>query len=175
MAVTTYTVTARRSRSWWALEVPDLPGVYSQVKRLDQAEGEARDAIAVMLDIEPDDVDVNVEADIPEAAQDALAKVREAQAARERATELERIAMRCAAETLTQDLSQRDAGQLLGVSFQRISQLLGVAPAAKGKRTTRGSGTSKKGRAGSTESTKKAARGRRQKAPTRRSRESVNG
>ena len=33
MAVTRYNVKARRSGDWWALEVPDLPGVFSQAKR----------------------------------------------------------------------------------------------------------------------------------------------
>ncbi|MGP3734330.1 type II toxin-antitoxin system HicB family antitoxin [Streptomyces sp. GDS52] len=54
MAVKVYRVVARRIGEWWALEVPDLPGVFSQVKRLEQADAAVREAIAVMLGSEPD-------------------------------------------------------------------------------------------------------------------------
>ena len=53
MAVKNYRVTARRSGEWWALDVPELPGVHSQTKRLEQAEAEISEAIALMLDCEP--------------------------------------------------------------------------------------------------------------------------
>ncbi|MFF6997936.1 type II toxin-antitoxin system HicB family antitoxin [Streptomyces sp. NPDC008313] len=56
-----YRVVARRTGEWWALEVPDLPGVFSQVKRLEQAEGAVREAIALMLDTEPDGFVVEIE------------------------------------------------------------------------------------------------------------------
>jgi hypothetical protein len=32
----TYTVRAERSGHWWALEAPEIPGLYSQARRLDQ-------------------------------------------------------------------------------------------------------------------------------------------
>ncbi|MGX7758789.1 type II toxin-antitoxin system HicB family antitoxin [Streptomyces angustmyceticus] len=59
--MTAYRVTAHRTGDWWALEVPDLPGVFSQVTRLDQAEQAAREAIAVMLGAAIEDVEVGVE------------------------------------------------------------------------------------------------------------------
>ncbi|HEX4082740.1 MAG TPA: type II toxin-antitoxin system HicB family antitoxin, partial [Acidimicrobiales bacterium] len=55
-----YVVKAERSSGWWALEVPEIPGVFSQARRLDQAEGMARDAIATMLDIAPDAFEIEV-------------------------------------------------------------------------------------------------------------------
>ncbi len=33
-----YTVRVRRSGAWWAIDVPELPGVYSQARRLDRVE-----------------------------------------------------------------------------------------------------------------------------------------
>jgi predicted RNase H-like HicB family nuclease len=62
VAVSTYRVIARRVGGWWALEVPELPGVFSQVGRLDGAEGAAREAIALMLGVDADTVSVDVEA-----------------------------------------------------------------------------------------------------------------
>ncbi|MBM4794855.1 type II toxin-antitoxin system HicB family antitoxin [Streptomyces sioyaensis] len=63
--MTAYRVTARHAAKWWALEVPDLPGVFSQAKRLDKAEEAAREAIAVMLDVETEDVEVEIEPVLP--------------------------------------------------------------------------------------------------------------
>lgn len=124
VAVSAYRVTARRIGEWWALEVPDLPGVFSQAKRLERADEAAREAIAVMLDIEPDKVEVVVEPVLSDEEKAVLTAVAQAQEAARNAAENERRAMRNAAAVLARDLSQRDAGQLLGVSFQRVSQLL---------------------------------------------------
>jgi predicted RNase H-like HicB family nuclease len=133
----TYRVTARRSGDWWALEVPDLPGVHSQTKRLDRAASEAREAISLMLDVEADSLDVEVETQLPPEAREALQAVARAHKAAEAAALQEREAMVRAASVLTQRLSQRDAGAVLGVSFQRISQLLKTTasrPSASGRK-----------------------------------------
>lgn len=132
VAVNTYRVTARRVGEWWALEVPDLPGVFSQAKRLDQADEAAREAIALMLDVEPEEVAVEVAPALPREAQDVLAAVKVAQEEARKAADREREAMQRAAAVLTKQLSQRDAGRFLGVSFQRVHQLLkSYAPAAR--------------------------------------------
>lgn len=122
--MTAYRVTARRSGDWWALQVPDLPGVFSQAKRLDTAGAAAQEAIAVMLDIEPEDVQVTVEPVLTDAAARAVADAEAARRIAEEAAEWAQAAMHAAATELTKTLSQRDAGRVLGVSFQRISQLL---------------------------------------------------
>ncbi|MBW1601348.1 hypothetical protein JJV70_04360 [Streptomyces sp. JJ66] len=119
-----YRVTARRTGDWWALEVPELPGVFTQAKRLDQAETVASEAIAVMLDVAPGDVRVEVEPVLSRDAREALAHLAAARAAAADAVVGEKSAALEAAAVLTRELSQRDAGRLLGVSFQRVSQLL---------------------------------------------------
>lgn len=128
-----YRVTARRAGEWWALEVPDLPGVFSQAKRLEHADEAAREAIALRLDVEPDTVTVVVEPLLTDEEQAAVAKAERAQKAAREAVEIERQAMQQAAAVLTRKLSQRDAGQVLGVSFQRVSQLLQSAVRASSK------------------------------------------
>ena len=147
----TYQVKARRSGDWWALEVPEVPGVYSQTKRLDQAEAVAREAIAVMLDTEPDDIEVAIDAEIPDDAREALKHVEQAKKATEAAAEAEKEAMQRAASILTRDLSQRDASRFLGVSFQRVSQLLNTKSTTRAKRGKAGQRTTaRKAGAGST-------------------------
>ncbi|MFD5514459.1 type II toxin-antitoxin system HicB family antitoxin [Streptomyces sp. NPDC127066] len=119
-----YRVIARRTGEWWALEVPDLPGVFSQAKRLEQADEAAREAIAVMLDVETEEVSVSIEPVLPDEAREVIEAAHRAQEEARKAAELERQAMQRAAAVLTRELSQRDAGRFLGVSFQRIHQLL---------------------------------------------------
>lgn len=132
--MSTYRVTAQRVGEWWALEVPDLPGVFSQAKRLERADEAAREAIAVMLDVEPDQVEVRVEPVLSKEEQEAVAEAERAQKAAREAAEVERLAMRKAAAVLTRDLSQRDAGRVLGLTFQRISQLLQASAGGQKKR-----------------------------------------
>lgn len=131
--MTAYRVTARRSGDWWAIEVPDLPGVFSQAKRLDKADEAAREAIAVMLDIETDDVEVDIQPVLPKDAAHALKAAEAAEEVAEQARQAAQRAMKDAAVALTKSMSQRDAGRILGVSFQRVSQLLQarLAPAPK--------------------------------------------
>ena len=45
-----YRAVATRSGGWWALEVPDHPGVFTQARRLDQAQRMVADALSVWLD-----------------------------------------------------------------------------------------------------------------------------
>lgn len=122
-----YTVRARRVGAWWALDVPDVPGVHTQVKRLDQAESMARDAIAGVLGAPQDTFEVAVSPEIPEpirAIVDQATSARsEAAQAQEAAAQLTR---RAARRLVEEGLTVRDAGVLLGVSHQRIAQLLQV-------------------------------------------------
>lgn len=58
-----YRVDAEKSGDWWAITVPALRGVFSQAKTLEEVPSHAREAIAMMLDVEPAEVgpiDVNV-------------------------------------------------------------------------------------------------------------------
>lgn len=57
----TYTAVCERSGSWWAVSVPELRGVHTQARRLDQAETMAREAIALLLEFPEDSFTVVVE------------------------------------------------------------------------------------------------------------------
>lgn len=56
----TYEVLAIRSGRWWALETPAIQRARSQARRLDQAEPIIRDALAMVLDVDPNSFDVNI-------------------------------------------------------------------------------------------------------------------
>ena len=121
----TYTVRARRVGSWWALDVEGVRGVRTQVKRLDQAEGMVRDALSGVLDRPPGSFAVEVVPEAPRAVRDAVAKAARARShaalAQEDALQLTREAVR---RMVDEGLTVRDAGRLLGISHQRVTQLL---------------------------------------------------
>jgi predicted RNase H-like HicB family nuclease len=122
----TYSAKAVRSGDWWAITIPELKGVHSQARRLDQAEAMAREAISLFRDVPPDSFEVTV---IPVLPAPVQADVDRARAVRGEADELQReaaIATARAARELVKEakLTVREAGQILGMSHQRVAQLL---------------------------------------------------
>jgi predicted RNase H-like HicB family nuclease len=120
-----YTAVARRSGRWWAIAVPELDGVFSQARRLDGVEPMARDAIALVLDVDPRSFDVDVVQNLDPLTQDELDDVR---AVREAAAALQRQANGKTREFVV-DLHRsgyplRDIARLVGISHQRVAQLL---------------------------------------------------
>ena len=116
-------VTARceRSDGWWAVEVPELPGLFTQARRLDQVAGMVRDA-ARMLDVKVGEV--NVEPVMDESTARLLRELfdakGEAKAAQERASKI----MRETVSMLRSDgLTVRDVAAVTCVSPQRVSAL----------------------------------------------------
>lgn len=60
-AATTTTYTAVPAfRRWWAISVPELRGVHTPARRPDEAAAVAREAIALMLDVDPSTISVEV-------------------------------------------------------------------------------------------------------------------
>lgn len=119
-------VTGREGR-WWAIEIPALGGI-TQAVRLADVESEARDYIAVTLDVAPSTVDVRVIVDDTRHAHRVQERSERIRAARAQAQAIEAEA---ASETaaLVRELAQdgvptRDIATLTGVSFQRVSQLV---------------------------------------------------
>src|SRR5713101_2143627 len=130
----TYTARCQRSGDWWAISVPELRGVHTQARRLEKAEAVVRDAIALFLDVPSDSFDVKIEPVLP---RDLQGKVGRARKVRGEAEVLQREAAIASAEVAadlvqTAHLTVRDAGRVLGLSHQRITQLL---KAGKGKRS----------------------------------------
>lgn len=121
-----YQVEVVRSGTWWSITVPALNGVFSQAKRLDQVEAMAREAIALMLDVEETDVGkIEVEVTPPAKVADLLEALKVSVATADAATEAATRARRQAATLLREEgLPMRDVGKLIGVSHQRVSQIL---------------------------------------------------
>ena len=98
--------------------------------RLAEIESEAKDIIATWLQIDASTVSVTLNVDVPVAVSNAWdeAKRREA-IAREENAAAARLAREAVKRLRDEGLSQAEAGRLLGITMQRVSQLEG------GKRT----------------------------------------
>ena len=120
----TYTAVAQRADQLWAIRVAELPGVFSQARRLDRVEAMARDAIALLLDVPPGSFDVRVKEVLNAEAERAVGAAIEARAEASARQEVASTRSREAVEALTRlGLPQRDIGRLLDLSHQRVGQL----------------------------------------------------
>lgn len=121
----TYIVKAKRVGQWWALDVPKVD-VHTQVRRLDQAEAIAREAIALTLDVDEADVEVELVPVLSMALRRACERVGTTRRDAEKSAQAARDAAEEAARQLHEEggLPLRDVGVLLGVSHQRVHQLV---------------------------------------------------
>lgn len=120
------TATATRTGEWWAIEVPGVAGgLHTQARRLDQVASAVADAVALVADVAPDTIEVDVIPKLPqrdaELIDAARAASQEAARAAERASRLSRQAVQ---QLRSEGMTVRDVGGLLGVSPQRVSQLV---------------------------------------------------
>lgn len=119
------TAKATRSGKWWAIQVPEVPGAFSQAKRLDQVPEMAADAVAAMLGIAPASVEVRVDADLPADSKEAVRKSRERAAAASQAqAESQALSRGVIADLKSQGWTVREISVVLELSPQRVSQLV---------------------------------------------------
>lgn len=120
-----YVARCVRSDGWWAITVDGVKGVHTQARRLDQVEDMVREAVALVRDVEPGSFEVRVRPVLDDATRSAVEEALEQKAAADAAQTAAQQAWRHAARTLVEDgLTVRDAGKVLGVSHQRINQLV---------------------------------------------------
>lgn len=120
-----YTARATRSGNWWAIQIEELDTVFSQARRLEQVEAMARDAIALVLDVDPASFAVTVVPELPAKVQAIIDEVRAGREAADLACEVASMKAREAARILHEEgMPQRDVGRVLGVPHQRAHQLV---------------------------------------------------
>lgn len=116
-------VTARvtRSEGWWAISVEEIPGLFTQARRLDQVANMVRDA-ASLLGVEVDAVEV-----LPVLDSDSQRMLEELEAARREAEEKRRISSSLTRQIIRrfreEGLTLRDIASLVGLSQQRVAVL----------------------------------------------------
>jgi predicted RNase H-like HicB family nuclease len=126
-----YTVIAERDGGWWSVRVPDLPGVFTQARRLDQVEPLVRDAIALWLEKPAQSFDVTIEPHVPKV--DPI--VTEALDLRKQYTQLASTVANSTSTAVVRlyraGLTTRDIGSMLDISHQRAAQILEKAGAKR--------------------------------------------
>lgn len=115
------TAQCTRSGGWWAIECPEIPGLFTQTRRLDQVEDMVRDAARMLGH---DDIAVTVE---PRLSASDVAMLEHLEADRSDAAEAQARAsasLRTTVGSLRKDgYTVRDIARLIGVSPQRVSAL----------------------------------------------------
>lgn len=121
--VKTFHAEVRRDGKFWLIRIPELDRS-TQALRYKDVPVMANELVEIMTGLREDEHDLDITVILPTAVQDHLARAEVLREESDRkqaeaATEA-RAAVR---ELLAQGLSQREAGQVLGLSFQRINQL----------------------------------------------------
>ena len=115
------TALVTRSEGWWAISVEEIPGLFTQARRLDQAANMVCDA-ASLLGVEVGTVDVQ-----PVLDSDSQRMLEELEAARREAEEKQRISSGLTREVIRrfrdEGLTLRDIASLVGLSQQRVAVL----------------------------------------------------
>lgn len=122
----TYQVDVVRDNGWWIMHarIPKTI-ICSQAKRINDVEPMIRDAIAGVLDIDPGSFALKLIFDLDAGVLEQVNRAREvsleAAEVQERASRESRAAVQALRE---QGLTLKEAGYFLGVTPQRVAQLL---------------------------------------------------
>jgi predicted RNase H-like HicB family nuclease len=124
--VTTYRIHLGRDENGaWIVRSPDVPGFHTYGRSLRQARNRAREALSLWIE-DADDAELEFQYHLPKRWREATREFRQA---RTRAINAEREAQALASDvanyfTAVCGLSLRDAADLLGLSHQRVQQLI---------------------------------------------------
>jgi predicted RNase H-like HicB family nuclease len=113
----------REPDGWWIAYVPSVPGCHTQGRTLAQARERIKESVAVSLD---DPVPVLLqEVRLPKKIEGVLLTLKAARVKADDAEAKANEASKRAARLLDEwGVSLRDAGELLGLSHQRVAQIL---------------------------------------------------
>jgi predicted RNase H-like HicB family nuclease len=109
----------------WIARVPSIPGCHTYGRTIDQARRRIREALGLWIE-DAECVEFVEDVRLPACAEDALRRSSRARADAERRRTVAQAATARTAKILVEDLdlSLRDAGELLGLSYQRVLQLV---------------------------------------------------
>lgn len=117
---------------WWVARIPKIRGCHTQGRTIDQARERIREALALYIKGASKARLVD-EIRLPKAAQSLVRKVAQTRvrAEREQRELQERTSAAAKVLTQTMHIGVRDAGHLLGLSHQRVQQIVGKTSARK--------------------------------------------
>ena len=122
----TYRVDVVRDEGWWIMHAR-IPRtiIYSQAKRVDDVEPMIRDAIAGVLDVDSESFAIELTFVLDSDVLDQVARAREVSLEAAEVQERASRESRAAVQALRKEgLTLKEAGYFLGVTPQRVAQLL---------------------------------------------------
>ena len=122
----TYQVDVVKDEGWWIMHAR-IPRtiIYSQARRIDDIEFMIRDAIAGALDVDPQSFRIELTFDLDSDVLDQVSRAREASLEAAEVQERASRESRAAVQALRKEgLTLKEAGYFLGVTPQRVAQLL---------------------------------------------------
>lgn len=132
--MSTYTALVSRDGKFWHVEVPEIDRV-TQARNISEVDDMARDLIAIMAGVEPDSFELDVRIQLPDSVRAHLSEVERARGAETEARSRAATELRAAAAELKNaGLSVRELGAVLGISYQRASQLTSRSGASAERR-----------------------------------------
>ncbi|MGQ0825527.1 MAG: type II toxin-antitoxin system HicB family antitoxin [Actinomycetota bacterium] len=107
----------------WLVRIKGIAGCHTYGRTLRQAEGRIREALALWLDLDPDGLRISAEwpPDLVEIASEVSQTREAASASAQRAGA---TTAKAAKKLERMGLSRRDTADVLGISHQRVQQLL---------------------------------------------------
>ena len=122
----TYNITVTREGKWWMIDVPAIDGL-TQARRLSEIKNMAVSLIAITLDVPASQVGVNIVSMIV-GGTDLVERRQQIDTEREAARQAERKVAALMVDLVRKldadHVPLRDIGEVVGVSFQRVHQLL---------------------------------------------------
>ncbi|CDZ87302.1 hypothetical protein QM787_20175 [Rhodococcus ruber] len=117
-----YTAQVTRDDGWWSVHVPEVDRT-TQARHLREVKEMAADLVHIMTGSPVDEIEIEIE--LPEDLAAAVREFHAAQHAAEEARARAASAQVAAARALqARGATLRDIGEVLGVSFQRVHQLV---------------------------------------------------
>ena len=118
------TADATRVNGWWAVEVVEIEGAFTQTRRIDQIPGMVAEVVAMLTGADVGSVDVEVVVAPPDEDRELIDRVViQGSEANEAMAQYAVESRRVVSMLLERGYTVRDVGALLGISATRVSQL----------------------------------------------------
>ena len=118
------TAHATRVNGWWAVEIVEVEGAFTQTRRIDQIPGMAAEVVSMLTGADVGSVDVEVVAVPPHEDGKLIDRVvLQGSEANEAMVQYASESRRVVSLLLERGYTVRDVGALLGISATRVSQL----------------------------------------------------
>jgi predicted RNase H-like HicB family nuclease len=110
---------------WWVVTVPDVPGAVTQCRRLDKVPADVGEVLELLTGQKPGSYNLDIQPEVPGRAGALATKARALRDDLDNLSSTVAVTTSTAVVSLSKSgFSMRDIGALVGVSHQRVDQIL---------------------------------------------------